>query len=244
MASRGETPMGEGLGVSPSSPAQAALINIVLVEDHELMAQALGSWIDKQPGLRLAGWAADGPAGLELCLKVKPGLVILDIDLPVFDGLELAARLRTQLPKARLMALTGKRDAYTVWRALQCGLHGFVDKAQPIEKLLAAAHAVIEGKTYYSPVFLKIHAEWLSGPDAFQKILSRREQEILKRIAVGELDDEIGLTLKIAPATVHAHRRNIRYKLELHNDRQLVAYARRWGLDAGLRADALRVPAA
>ena len=233
MTTSNTTPGHGGHGPQPPGKIGDTPIGVVIVEDHELMAEVLGTWINAQPGLRLLGHALDGEAGLELCLRMKPGLVLLDVDLPMMDGLELAARLRAELPKARLLALTGRQDAYTIWRALHCGLHGFVDKGQPIEILLEAVRAVNEGKTYFSPLFLKIHAEWLSGPDAFQKILSDREQAILKRLAVGELDPEIAKALAITPGTIHAHRRNIRLKLGLRNDRQLVAYARRWGLDAG-----------
>lgn len=108
---------------------------MVIVEDHELVARSLGAWINSQPGLRLAGWAGDGEAGLKLCLELKPALVLLDVRLPKLDGLELAAKLRAHLPDARLLALTGQLDAYTIWRALQSGLQGFLDKSQSLDCL-------------------------------------------------------------------------------------------------------------
>jgi len=208
-------------------------IDVVLVDDHELVREVLGSWIQQQPGLRLVGQAGTAEAGLELCLRLQPGLVLLDIELPGMDGLELAAKLRVRLPRAKLLALTGKRDPYTVWRVLQGDLDAFVDKEQPLSVLLAAVRAVNAGQGYYSPIFLRIQTEWLHKPEAFQKILSQREQEIIQWVAAGALDPEIAAGLKIRVATVHAHRRNIRQKLAAHNDRELVAYARSWGLQLG-----------
>ena len=216
-----------GSGASAAAAACGPPLDVVLVEDHQLVAQVLGAWLHQQPGLRLAGQAPTAEAGLELCLRIQPALVLLDIDLPGMDGLELAAKLRAQLPAAKLVALTGKRDPYTVWRVLQGGLEAFIDKEQPLSLLLAALNAVRAGQHFYSPVFLRIKAEWLQQPEAFHKIV---------RVAVGHSDDEIGASLKIHPATVHTHRRNIRLKLGVHNDRQLVAYARSWGLEIVRRA--------
>ena len=214
----------------PCSPP-AVKVGVVMIEDHALLAQVLGTWLAGLPEFDLLGRAADAETGFKLCLEVKPDLALLDIELPGMDGLALAKALRFRLPKTRLIALTAQIDPHTIWRAVRIGLHGFVEKSQPLDKLLETMRSVSQGKTCFSPVFLQVQSEWLSSPDAFQKILSLREQEILRRVAVGESDEEIGRALGIALATVHAHRRNIRFKLSLHNDRDMVAYARRWGLD-------------
>ena len=86
------------------------------------------------------------------------------------------------------------------------------------------------GRKFFSPVFNQVKAAWLSRPEAFQKILSDREQEVLRWVVAGGDDARIGTKLGITPATVAAHRKHIRQKLELHSDRDLVAYARKWGL--------------
>jgi DNA-binding NarL/FixJ family response regulator len=206
-------------------------VRIVIVDDHELLSESLGLWFARQPGLTLAGRAADGEAGWNLCLSLKPDLALVDIELPKLDGLELVKRLRAQLPDLRLLTMSGRMDPYTIWRVFQSGAHGFMEKNSGAELLVEAIRTVAAGGVYFSPVFQKVKQEWLSQPGAFQKILSEREQDVLRRVVAGWDDERIGKHLGITASTVAVHRKHIRQKLELHNDRELVAYARVWGLD-------------
>lgn len=185
----------------------------------------------RQPDLTLLGRAEDGEAGLALCLSLQPDLVLLDVDLPKLDGLELATRLLAKMPAIRLITMTGRMDPYTIWRASQSGVHGYMEKTLRPEILVEAIRTVAHGGNYFSPVFQKVKSEWLSQPEAFQKILSDREQDVLRRVVTGWDDERVAKHLNIAVATVAVHRKHIRQKLELHNDRELVAYARAWGLD-------------
>jgi two-component system NarL family response regulator len=143
----------------------------------------------------------------------------------------LIQQLADEFPKMRLLAMSGLMDAYTVWRVMQSGVHGYVNKTQPPESLIEAIRALAHGNTFFGPVFSQVKQEWLSQPEAFQKILSVREQQILRGVAAGREDDRIAAELGISTATVEAHRKNIRQKLGVHNDRGLLAYARHWGLD-------------
>ena len=207
---------------------------IVIVDDHALLADSLAAWISRQPDLALIGYAADGLAGLELCLKVKPDLALLDIELPKMDGLELVKQLLVKMPAIRLLAMSGRMDPYTIWRVSHCGVHGYVEKTLRPQVLMEAIRTIARGSVYFSPLCQEVKQEWLSQPEAFQKILSDREQEVLRRVVAGWDDENIGKHLGITATTVTVHRKHIRQKLELHNDRELVAYARRWGLDKGI----------
>jgi two-component system NarL family response regulator len=131
----------------------------------------------------------------------------------------------------RLLAMSGLMDAYTIWRVMQSGVHGYVNKTEPPESLIEAIRAVGGGHTLFGPAFTRVKEEWLSQPEAFQKILTAREQQVLRCVVAGWEDDVIGVRLEISPATVEAHRKHLRQKLGVHNDRGLLAYARRWGLD-------------
>jgi DNA-binding NarL/FixJ family response regulator len=206
-------------------------IRIVIVDDEVLLAQMLKVWVAHQPDFILVGMAEDGEAGWDLCVATQPDLALLDIEMPKLDGLELVERLRAKSPEIRLLAMSGLMDPYTIWRVIQSGVHGYIDKTQPPESLTQAIRIVAGGGTYFSPVFKKVKDEWLSQPESFQKILSEREQGILRRVVIGRDDAEIGLELGISPATVEAHRKHIRQKLGLHNDRGLMAYAQIWGLN-------------
>jgi DNA-binding NarL/FixJ family response regulator len=207
---------------------------IVIVDDHALLAESLGAWIVRHPDLVLVGRAEDGVAGWELCLALQPDLALVDVDLPKLDGLELVKRLRVKMPALRLLTMTGRMDPHTIWRASQSGVHGYLEKTLPPEILLEAIRTVAKGGVFFSPLFQKMKLEWLSQPEAFQKILSDREQEVLRRVVAGWNDERIAKQLNITAATVEVHRKHIRQKLELHNDRELVAYAREWGLDLAI----------
>ena len=157
-------------------------VRVAIVDDHALLAESLGAWIGRQTDLTLIGRAEDGEAGWSLCETLKPDLVLLDVDLPKLDGLELAARLLAKLPATRVITMTGRMDPYTIWRASQIGVHGYMEKTLRPEILVEAIREVAKGGTYFSPVFQKVKSEWLSQPEAFQKILSDREQEVLRRV--------------------------------------------------------------
>jgi DNA-binding NarL/FixJ family response regulator len=195
------------------------------------MSGVLTAWIVRFRDVELVGSAADGEAGLKLCRAEQPDVALIDIRLPKLDGLDLIQQLAEEFPKMRLLAMSGLMDAYTVWRVMQSGVHGYVNKTQPPESLIEAIRALAHGNTFFGPVFSQVKQEWLSQPEAFQKILSVREQQILRGVAAGREDDLIAAELGISTATVEAHRKNIRQKLGVHNDRGLLAYARHWGLD-------------
>jgi DNA-binding NarL/FixJ family response regulator len=205
---------------------------MVIVEDELLVSGMFKVLINRYRDLELVGCAADGEAGWELCQAAKPDLALLDIRLPKLDGLELARHLAAEFPAMRLMVMSGLMDAATIWRVIQSGVHGYVNKTQPPESLIEAIRSVARGNTFFGPVFSQVKREWLSQPEAFQKILSDREQQVLRLVACGREDASIATELGISPATVEVHRKRLRQKLDVHSDRGLLAYARRWGLDA------------
>ena len=206
-------------------------IRLIIIEDEQLLAQVLAAWIKHQPELEMAGCARDGEEGWALFLKTRPSLVLTDIYMPKLDGLELGRRLLRQKPPVRVVVMSGMTDPYTIWRVRQSGVHGFVDKSQGAEALMEGIRTVAAGGTYFSEVFERVKQEWLAQADAFYKILSEREQEVLRLVVSGWDDDCIATRLSISAATVAVHRKHVRQKLELHNDRDLVAYAHKWGLD-------------
>jgi len=206
-------------------------IRLAIIEDELMVSGMLEAWIARYRDLDLVGCAADGEAGWELCQSSEPDIALIDIQLPKLDGLALIERLTARFPNMRFLVMSGLMDAYTVWRVLQSGVHGYICKSHPPQQLVDAIRDVARGYTFFGPVFSQVKRDWLSQPEAFQKILSAREQQILRGVAAGQEDDTIGAELGISPSTVEAHRKRIRQKLGVHNDRGLLAYARRWGLD-------------
>jgi len=203
---------------------------MAIIEDETLLAQMLGKWLGRLPDVEIVGFASRENEGWELCLATHPNLVLLDVDLAGGDGLVLTRRLRTEFPELRVLVMTGRLDAYTAWRAGQAGVHGLSDKCLEPELLSQAVRTVAGGGCFVSPVFQEIKEEWLAKPDAFQKLLTNRELEVLRSVADGQSDQIIGKAFGISPETVAGHRKNIRKKLGLHDDLGLVAYGRARGI--------------
>jgi DNA-binding NarL/FixJ family response regulator len=203
---------------------------IVIVDDERMVAEALKAWLSTQADCVLAGYAGRGDEGHALCLSLRPNIALLDIDLPEMNGLELAEALLAELPDTRVLMMSGLMDPYTIWRVWQSGVHGYIDKTESLTSLTEAIRMVLRGERYFSPVFQEVKAQWLSQPDSFQKVLSEREQEVLKRVVSGWQDERIAKKLGVSAETIAFHRKNIRKKLNLHSDRDMVAYGRMWGV--------------
>ena len=214
-----------------NAPMQKNKIRIAIVEDNRFMSQCLGMWLEHQLDCTILGCAEDGEAGFELCQQLRPDLALIDIQIPKLDGLSLVEKLLKELPDIRLIVMSGLMDPYTIWRVWQSGVHGYIVKTDNVESLVKTIETVMNNGHYFSPVFQEVKNKWLSKPEAFQKILSDREQEVLRHLVAGWDDERIGEKLGISATTVGVHRKNTRKKLELHNDRELLAYALLWGLD-------------
>ena len=170
--------------------------------------------------------AADVRTGAELCRRTKPDLVLLDLDLPDGDGLDLLGDIREASPKARVIVITSHSDDYAVHRSLEAGVSAFVDKcSQPIEVVGEAIAAVAAGRIYYSPVVASARMRLRDDPKAFNKLLSAREQEILRLLGEGLPNDDVAQRVNVSPQTIHSYRRNIMVKLGIHSTPQLIRYA-------------------
>ena len=213
-----------------SSVRQA--VRVVIIDDETLLAKAIGAWLERDPALSVQGYAESGRGGWELCFAERPDLALVDVEMPDGNGIDLAKRLLAELPQTRVLIMTGRVDPHTAWRAGQAGVHGLVDKTIAPDLLAKVIHSLVEGGQYLSPAFRKVKEQWLAQPEAFQKLLTNRELEVLLRVTAGLSDAAISQQLEISEATVACHRKSIRRKLGAHDDRSLIAYAREWGIDS------------
>jgi DNA-binding NarL/FixJ family response regulator len=197
----------------------------VVVEDQTLFRELLAKLLRSDPRYELVGEAGDGRAGLELCRTARPHLLLLDIQLPGMDGFELAENLFAALPEVRVLALTSLKDDRTISEVIESGFAGYVEKDQPFSVLEAAMLAVAEGGTYFTQSFDEARRMLIRNPDAFFKILSRREQEVLKLVAGGRSNAQVAEKLGLSPRTAGNHRYNIMKKLDIHDVTDLVAFA-------------------
>ena len=205
-------------------------IDVLLVEDEAIVRTGVGLWIEGQPQFRLVGSADSADTGEKLCLSLRPALVLLDIRFPDGDGVELGQRLRTQLPDLRVLLLSGSTDFHTVWRVRRSGVHGFVGKSDQPDVLRAAILTVAEGGVFFSAAFQRAEQHLNQAPDSFARLLSERQIQVLHLVARGLSDADIAARLHIATDTVEVHRKNLRMKIRVHDDRGLTHYAQRWGL--------------
>ena len=205
-------------------------IRVVIIDDEALLAKTLGEWLARDPGLRIEGYAASGNRGWELCVAALPDLALVDVGMSDGDGFTLAKRLLEKLPGTQVIIMTGRVDPHTAWRAGQAGVQGLIDKTIEPELFCKVIHLVAGGGRFLSPAFARIREKWLSQPGAFQKVLTNRELAVLRRLTEGQSDLDIGKHLGICAETVACHRKSLRRKLEVHDDRSLMAYGREWGI--------------
>lgn len=165
--------------------------------------------------------------------RTKPNLVILDLQLADGDGLALLADLRKLHGGLKILILSSRCDAYTVYRVERARADGFIDKgSQTVDMLGSAFAALAVGRVWYSPAFAKLRQERLRDPLSFDKLLTDREQTVLALLGDCFDDREIGAQLRISSETAAKHRFNLLHKLGLKSTPELMRYARAQGFSS------------
>jgi DNA-binding NarL/FixJ family response regulator len=213
-------------------------ITILLVDDQPLFREGLRTLLSVQPDLKVVGEAGDGEEALKLCRALKPAVVLMDLQMPVLDGVEATRRLHHEQPDSRVIVLTTFDDDEMVFDGLRAGALGYLLKDAPSEKLAEAIRAAARGESFLQPsIAAKVVAEFArlttkrSPPaQALIEPLSDREQEILALIATGATNREIGNQLFLAEGTVKNHVTNVLGKLGVRDRTQAALKAREMGL--------------
>lgn len=200
--------------------------NLVLIDDHSIVRGLLQRIAeDAFPGVAVLA-ARDGRTGIELTERHQPELILLDLELPDADGFELVGRLRAAAPRARILVLSSHTEPYVLHRIIEAAVDGFVDKNEHDPALLAGVmRQVAEGRRYFSAVVEEALARFRSDPIAFPKLLSSREQELLRLFGQGWSDQRIAEQVGLREITVRNHRRNIMARLGIHSTPELIRYA-------------------
>ncbi len=201
---------------------------IMLVDDHTLFRNGLRILLNNLNEYKVTTEAANGQEFLDLLESHVPDLVLLDIDMPVMDGIDAARLALEKLPDLKIITLSmyGEEDYY--YKMVDAGVKGFLLKNSDINEVKAALQTVLEGGTYFSSELLKNLVNSLRSKSQLhekQNVLSERETEILILICQGFSNQEIADQLYISKRTVDKHRSNILEKSESKNTAQLVMYA-------------------
>ncbi|HVN06554.1 MAG TPA: response regulator transcription factor [Bryobacteraceae bacterium] len=213
-------------------------VRIVLADDHTVMRNGLRLLLERQPNLQVVGEASDGRQAVALSESARPDVVIMDIGMPNLNGIEATRQIVNQSPHTAIAILSMHSDESYVIRALKAGARAYLLKDSAEADLLAAVHALTEGKSFFSPAISKILVEDYMrqlesrGAEDTYELLTNREREILQLLAEGRTNKEVANMLNLSLYTVETHRTHILQKLNLHSVPELILYAVRKGIIA------------
>lgn len=204
-------------------------VTLVVADDHPLFRRGLAEVLDPEPAFRIVGAAGDGEAALALVRQHRPGIAVLDIDMPKKSGLEVAQTIRDEELGVAVVILTMYRDAGIFRRALDLGAKGYLMKDSAVIEIVACLHMVAAGRAYISPALssaLLDRRDDLSSP-AFAGLadLTPAERNVLRLIARGLTSAEIAESLSNSVKTIENHRSHICQKLDLSGPQALLRFA-------------------
>jgi two-component system response regulator NreC len=212
-------------------------LRILLADDHGVLRAGLRALLNAEEDLEVIGEAADGAQVLRLARQLKPDLVLMDISMPGTDGLEATRQLQAELPEVRVLLLTVHEDDGLLQEAIRSGASGYILKRAAESELINAIHVVDRGDIYVHPSMTRalFEEQHKNMPiNTVEATLTLREIEVLKLIAQGHTNRQVGEILHLSMRTVESHRANLMAKLNLTSRVELVRYALKHGLlDAG-----------
>ncbi len=217
--------------VPPALPATSAK-RIVIIEDQTAIREMLAEILRIDPAYKIVGESGDGQQACQLCLDLKPDLLVLDARLPGLSGVDILRRIGKQLKNTRVLVFSAYESPALVREMLEAGAHGFVEKTAGLGEFKKGLETIALGGTYFGPGVAALlrtvvaNNSSASGTDT----LTDREREILKLVAESNSTKEIALKLGISSKTVDNHRTNLMRKLNLHNVASLTRYALEIGL--------------
>lgn len=214
------------------------MIRVLLVDDQALFREGLRTLLSVQPGLEVVGEAGNGEEAVRLAAALRPDVVLMDLHMPVLDGVAATRRLCESWPDCRVIVLTTFDDDEYVFEGLRAGAVGYLLKDVPSDKLVEAIKATAHGESFLQPsVAAKVVAEFArmaerapSRSESLVESLSDREVEVLRLVATGKTNREIASALVIAEGTVKNHVTSILGKLGVRDRTQAALKARDLGL--------------
>jgi DNA-binding NarL/FixJ family response regulator len=212
-----------------------AVIRVLLVDDHTILREGVRALLAGEPRIVVVGEAGNGSEALDKVEALHPDIVLMDMVMPVMNGLEATGHIKRSHPEVKVLILSMYDDDEYVQQVIQAGASGYLLKGMAADDLILAIHEVHAGASFLNPaVAAKLIEDYVrrvrGEADSVSEPLTGREREVLKLIAEGNTNQEIADVLCLSRKTVESHRANIMRKLDLHDVTELVKYALRAGI--------------
>jgi two-component system, NarL family, response regulator NreC len=206
-------------------------LRIVLADDHSIVRKGLRSVLEAEPGMQVVGEASTGLEAVSVCQREQPHAAIVDIAMPVLNGIDAIPQIRRVSPATAIVILSMHSDETYVLRALGAGARGYLLKDNAEDDVRQALQAVVQGRSFLSPAIQKTlledYVRFLRqrGLEDSYELLTDRERQVLQLLAEGRANKEVASLLGLALSTVETHRTNLMQKLNLHSTAEIVLYA-------------------
>jgi two-component system, NarL family, response regulator LiaR len=204
-------------------------IRVLITDDHKVVRRGLRGFLELDPELEVVGEASNGEEAVELARRLEPDVVLMDLLMPVMDGIEATRQIRRELPEVEVVALTSVLEDASVTGAIKAGAIGYLLKTTDADELCEAIKAAAAGQVQLAPEAAARLMHEVRAPDS-PEALTERETEVLELIARGKTNNQIARELFVGEATVKSHVHSILSKLNVNSRTQAALYAVRVGL--------------
>lgn len=205
-------------------------LRIIVADDHSIVRQGLRALLERE-GFDVVGEASNGQEAVRLASETQPDIAVLDLTMPLMNGLEAGREIQKTLKNTRAVLLTMHTEEHQIAAALRAGIRAYVLKTQAAEDLVQAIRAVSRHQIYLSPGVSQLVLDaYLSGQQAPADPLAPRERQVLQLVAEGKTSKEIAVLLGLTVKTAESYRTRVMEKLNIHDTAGLVRYAIRHGL--------------
>ena len=209
-------------------------ITIILADDHEIMREGLRTLIERESGMEVIAEASTGNEVAGLAEKYAPDVIVMDVNMPLMDGVEASRRILDRNPNIKILVLSAVLTRHIVDQAIAAGVLGLMMKESAFSELCDAVFAVNEGERYFCSRIMHVVANSYVGRLCHTEeecgLLTKRESEVVRQFSNGKSSKEIALAIDMSGKTIDAYRRRIMEKLRLNSTAELVKYALRSGL--------------